>query len=97
MRGSRSGKHAIVIEDGQQAGQALLIHYWLHTVGRIVLVKLWEGAPAARRHRGEKGREAENCLRSRDSGELSWRCVEGESLSASFPSHTIYVICGKVV
>jgi hypothetical protein len=27
---------------------------------------------------------------------LSWRCVEGEGLSASLPSHTIRVICGKV-
>jgi len=40
MKGSRSGKHASLIEDGQQAGQALLVHYWLHAVGRIVLVKL---------------------------------------------------------
>ena len=40
MTGSTSGKHDILIEDGQQAGQALLVHYWLHTVGRIVLVKL---------------------------------------------------------
>jgi hypothetical protein len=28
-----------LIEDGQQAGQALLVHHWLNAVGRIVLVK----------------------------------------------------------
>ena len=39
MRGWRSGKHASLIEDGQQAGQALLVHHWLHAIGRIVLVK----------------------------------------------------------
>jgi hypothetical protein len=48
MRGSRSGKHAILRGDGQQAGQALLAHYWLQAVGRIVLVKLYEGASAAK-------------------------------------------------
>ena len=64
MRGSRSGKHAILIEDGQQAGQALLVYYWLQAVGRIVLVKLYEVSICSG-DSGE-GREAENCLRSRD-------------------------------
>jgi hypothetical protein len=40
MRGSWSGRRASLVEGGQRAGQALLVHYRLHAVSRIVLVKL---------------------------------------------------------